>query len=285
MRNLERRRGDHGGSGGEPCRPRRSGARTVRAPGRPAALPGRLAAHALSPRSGRARAVAAARALPAGPVRKQRVGELGRLHAGAFAIRLGRFRRRAAGRVGRRAGGHARLLQRAHLRSAPRRTRDLLPRRVDPQRPQPPAGPGAVRPALSPGLLTLCVRARRRAVRGPRPGPRAGREGPGGRGGSLPRRVGAAPALHAVRGGHARRVPARTLHGLHAPGRLGAWRRCFRIWHRPWPQARAGVRIEDDALLRGFEWWRPGAQELSAHVTPGVDGVWIGPPRRVPGDG
>lgn len=67
--------------------------------------------------------------------------------------------------------------------------------------------------------------------------------------------------------------------------RLGAWRRCFRIWHRPWPQARAGVRIEDDALLRGFEWWRPGAPKLSAHVTPGVDGVWIGPPRRVPGDG
>lgn len=67
--------------------------------------------------------------------------------------------------------------------------------------------------------------------------------------------------------------------------RLGPLRRRFRIWHPPWPQVPAAVRLEDDALLRGFEWWRTGAPELSAHVTPGIGGIWIGPPRRVAGDG
>ncbi len=59
-------------------------------------------------------------------------------------------------------------------------------------------------------------------------------------------------------------------------------RRCFRIWHPPWPLAAAEAEIRDDSLLRACApWWR-AARFLGAHVSPGVADVWMGRPLSVP---
>jgi len=60
-------------------------------------------------------------------------------------------------------------------------------------------------------------------------------------------------------------------------------KRYFHVWHEPWQQAAAQVRIEDDSLLRGIGPWAESARFLGANYSPGVDGVWMGWPRRVAG--
>jgi len=69
--------------------------------------------------------------------------------------------------------------------------------------------------------------------------------------------------------------------------RHGARLRTFRIWHEPWPVGPATVECIDDDLLRAtFPWW-PEARFDHALYSPGVDNIWIGPPRNIhqPGRG
>jgi len=50
----------------------------------------------------------------------------------------------------------------------------------------------------------------------------------------------------------------------------------FRIWHPPWPQARADVMIRDDSLLTGNWPWFEEARLASANYSPGFRDVWMG---------
>ncbi len=61
----------------------------------------------------------------------------------------------------------------------------------------------------------------------------------------------------------------------------GRTRRLFRIKHEPWPQVRAELVVEDDALLRAAFAWFPGARFVGANYSPGVRNVQIGPPESV----
>ena len=63
--------------------------------------------------------------------------------------------------------------------------------------------------------------------------------------------------------------------------RKGQLRR-FRIWHVPWPQASAEVQMEDRGLLGRSGAWFKHAKPAGANFSPGVRGVWIGGPQRVP---
>ena len=57
--------------------------------------------------------------------------------------------------------------------------------------------------------------------------------------------------------------------------------RFFRVWHEPWPQARAESCLKDGSLLT--ESWRffDDAQPMGANYSPGIRGVWMGRPHRV----
>lgn len=69
--------------------------------------------------------------------------------------------------------------------------------------------------------------------------------------------------------------------GHFTPARPNVTRRRFRVWHKPWPQVRAEIRVLDDTLLQYIApWWRH-AQFVSANYSPGVCGVWMSAPRRV----
>ncbi len=59
------------------------------------------------------------------------------------------------------------------------------------------------------------------------------------------------------------------------PGRT----RLFRIWHRPWPLLPVDASIQEDALSPGTGPWAASARFAGGHYSPGVEGVWIGPPR------
>lgn len=59
-------------------------------------------------------------------------------------------------------------------------------------------------------------------------------------------------------------------------------RRCFRIWHPPWPLAAADVEIRDDSLLRACAPWWSATRFLGGHVSPGVTDVWMGRPLALP---
>ncbi|NNF56846.1 MAG: DUF2071 domain-containing protein [Rhodothermaceae bacterium] len=61
-----------------------------------------------------------------------------------------------------------------------------------------------------------------------------------------------------------------------------AWhglRRCFRIWHPPWPQTAFDGEVLDDALLDATGGWMQKADFIGATYSPGVRDVWMGRPR------
>lgn len=57
-------------------------------------------------------------------------------------------------------------------------------------------------------------------------------------------------------------------------------KRFFRVWHPPWPQCKAEVKLDDLNLLR--ENWDcfNDAQLVGANFSPGVKEVWMGRPHR-----
>jgi len=58
-------------------------------------------------------------------------------------------------------------------------------------------------------------------------------------------------------------------------------RRLFRVWHEPWRQVRARVRVSEDTLLgRTFPWWRE-TRFVRANYSPGVCNVAMSAPRRI----
>jgi len=58
----------------------------------------------------------------------------------------------------------------------------------------------------------------------------------------------------------------------------GCRRRFFRVWHEPWPQSPATVVVEAGTLLRRTGLWFREARVITAHYSPGVEDVWMGPP-------
>lgn len=58
-------------------------------------------------------------------------------------------------------------------------------------------------------------------------------------------------------------------------------RRFFRVWHRPWPQCRADVTINDLRLLTKRWPWFKDAQPVGTNYSPGFDEVWMGRPHGV----
>jgi uncharacterized protein len=65
----------------------------------------------------------------------------------------------------------------------------------------------------------------------------------------------------------------------------GGRRRFFRVWHPPWPQCRAEVKLEETSLLTKNWPWFGRAQLAGANFSPGFDTVWMGRPWRMPGGG
>ena len=62
----------------------------------------------------------------------------------------------------------------------------------------------------------------------------------------------------------------------------GKTKRFFRIWHEPWRQTPAEIKIVADDLIDGD--WRANAEIAGANFSPGVD-VWMGWPHRIRGLG
>lgn len=61
----------------------------------------------------------------------------------------------------------------------------------------------------------------------------------------------------------------------------GGRRRFFRVWHPPWPQVEAKVRIENRSLLAKNWPWFADAHFVSANYSPGFGEVWMGRPHLV----
>ena len=59
--------------------------------------------------------------------------------------------------------------------------------------------------------------------------------------------------------------------------------RYFRVWHEPWQQVPAEVRLQDDGLLRRHWPWMADAQLIGANYSTGLCDVWMGRPKRLPG--
>ncbi len=59
-------------------------------------------------------------------------------------------------------------------------------------------------------------------------------------------------------------------------------KRCFRIWHPPWPLAAVDAGIRDDSQLRACAPWWSATRFLGGHVSPGVTDVWMGRPLPLP---
>jgi uncharacterized protein YqjF (DUF2071 family) len=57
--------------------------------------------------------------------------------------------------------------------------------------------------------------------------------------------------------------------------------RFFRVWHEPWPQCKARVKIADVSLLESNWAWFREAKIAGANYSPGVSNVWLGWPHRV----
>lgn len=64
----------------------------------------------------------------------------------------------------------------------------------------------------------------------------------------------------------------------------GGRKRLFRVWHPPWPQCIAEVKVEDKSLLARNWPWFAEAQLVGANFSPGFDEVWMGRPSKVAGD-
>jgi uncharacterized protein YqjF (DUF2071 family) len=58
-------------------------------------------------------------------------------------------------------------------------------------------------------------------------------------------------------------------------------RRFFRIWHPPWPQAPAQIRVLDESLLAANWPWFKSAKLIGGNFSPGVHRVWMGRPQRI----
>jgi uncharacterized protein YqjF (DUF2071 family) len=58
----------------------------------------------------------------------------------------------------------------------------------------------------------------------------------------------------------------------------GSRRGFFRVWHPPWPQVEAEVRLTDDTLLRRVWPWMSEARWVGANYSPGLESVWMGRP-------
>ncbi|HWN95393.1 MAG TPA: DUF2071 domain-containing protein [Methylomirabilota bacterium] len=61
-----------------------------------------------------------------------------------------------------------------------------------------------------------------------------------------------------------------------------AARRSFHVWHDAWPQTRAEIRVIETDLLRNTVPWWPHAKYVGANYSPGVRGVCMSAPRRIP---
>jgi uncharacterized protein len=61
----------------------------------------------------------------------------------------------------------------------------------------------------------------------------------------------------------------------------GTRRRLFRVWHSPWPESPAAVKVRDDSLLRETWPWFAHARLIGANFSPGFRDVWMGRPHRV----
>lgn len=59
------------------------------------------------------------------------------------------------------------------------------------------------------------------------------------------------------------------------PGRT----RLFRIFHPPWPLLPVDAAVAEDALSPAAGSWAADARFAGGDYSPGVEGVWIGPPR------
>ena len=55
----------------------------------------------------------------------------------------------------------------------------------------------------------------------------------------------------------------------------------FRVWHEPWLQCPAQVRITDVSLLDANWKWLASAEFATANYSPGVHDVWLGRPHRI----
>jgi uncharacterized protein YqjF (DUF2071 family) len=58
-------------------------------------------------------------------------------------------------------------------------------------------------------------------------------------------------------------------------------RRFFRVWHEPWPQIDAVVRVEDSSLITAAWPFFRSAQFVGANYSPGLRDVWMGRPHRL----
>jgi uncharacterized protein YqjF (DUF2071 family) len=63
----------------------------------------------------------------------------------------------------------------------------------------------------------------------------------------------------------------------------GRTKRCFRVWHAPWQQARVRVEWCEEGLAAGFAPWWSSARFVGANYSPGVSEVGMGRSRRVRG--
>lgn len=67
-----------------------------------------------------------------------------------------------------------------------------------------------------------------------------------------------------------------TAYTWHAP-----YRRYFRVWHAPWEQCRADVRLENASLLTNVWPWFGSGRYVGANYSPGAKNVWMGRPHRI----
>lgn len=61
----------------------------------------------------------------------------------------------------------------------------------------------------------------------------------------------------------------------------GGRQRFFRVWHPPWPQVPAEVKLEDLSLLERHWPWFATARVTGANYSPGLRDVWLGRPHRI----
>lgn len=61
----------------------------------------------------------------------------------------------------------------------------------------------------------------------------------------------------------------------------GKRRRLFRVWHEPWPEAPAAIKVREDSLLSEHWPWFAHARLVGANFSPGLRAVWMGRPHRV----
>jgi uncharacterized protein YqjF (DUF2071 family) len=57
-------------------------------------------------------------------------------------------------------------------------------------------------------------------------------------------------------------------------------KRFFRVWHPPWPQCTAAIRLIDRTLLAKNWPWFHDAKLIGANYSPGFDEVWMGRPHK-----